>query len=105
MTNLEIQCILIINMLQTFVQSFSSGQITIPKKFRDELNLDSVFWLKMFIDDQNRIVAEPITKTTSKSDYLNSLLTIKGDWIDENDYKEVRKKINKRLSKNDANTY
>lgn len=91
-------------MLQTFVQSFSQGQITIPKKFREELNLDNIFWLKLFIDNQNRIIAEPIEKDESKSDYPNILLSVSGDWFDIKDYNKMRKSINKRLKNNDANT-
>lgn len=91
-------------MLQTFVQSFSQGQITIPKKFRDELNLDSVFWLRLFIDNQKRIIAEPVEKDEDKSDYLDSLLSIKGDWFGADDYAKMRKSIKLRLSKNDENT-
>jgi bifunctional DNA-binding transcriptional regulator/antitoxin component of YhaV-PrlF toxin-antitoxin module len=92
-------------MTQIFVQSFSQGQITIPKKFRDELNLDNVFWLKLFIDDQKRIIAEPVEKTVDKSNYLDSLLAIKGDWFDINDYDKMKKDLVKRLAKNDENTY
>ena len=91
--------------MQTFVQSFSQGQITIPKKFRDELNLDSVFWLKLFIDDQKRIIAEPVETNMDKSDYLKSLQSIKGDWFDLIDNKRVRDEITSRLKNLDANSY
>ena len=92
-------------MIQTFVQSFSQGQITIPKKFRDELNLDNVFWLKLFIDDKKRIIAEPVEARLDKSTYLDSLLSVKGNWFDIKDYKEMRREINSRLKNTDANTY
>jgi len=92
-------------MIQAFVQSFSQGQITIPKKFRDELNLDKVFWLKLFIDDQKRIIAEPVETQLDKSVYLDSLLSIKGSWFDIDDYKKVRSEIEDRLEGSDANTY
>jgi SpoVT / AbrB like domain. len=92
-------------MLQAFVQSFSQGQITIPKKFREALNLDKVFWLKLFVDDQKRIIAEPIEKVVDKSSYLKTLSTIKGVWFDIKDYKQMRKETKNRLKKLDANTY
>lgn len=91
-------------MLQTFVQSFSQGQITIPKKFRDELNLDSVFWLKLMIDNQKRIIAEPVGQLINKSDYLNTLTTVDGSWFDVKDYNKTRSDIKKRINKNDTNT-
>lgn len=91
-------------MLQTFVQSFSQGQITIPKKFRDELNLDNIFWLKLFIDNQNRIIAEPVDREKDTSDYLDTLLSISGNWFDIKDYKRMRKDLSNRLENIYADT-
>lgn len=91
--------------LQSYVKSFSHGHITIPKKIRDELGIGKDFWLKLFVDDQKRIIAEPVEKVLDKSKYLKTLLTMKTDWFDIKDYKKMRKEVDDRFKKIDANTY
>ena len=78
-----------------YIKSFSQGQITIPKEFRDELGLAPEFWLKLQLVNQT-IVAKPIEKTISKKEYLDRLLKIKGDWFDLADYQKMRRDLRKR---------
>ncbi len=80
---------------QRFVKSFSSGQVTIPKDFRERLSLGNDFWLKLLLED-GRIVAEPVVKTASGATYSKKLLGIKGTWFDFNDWQKMRKEINAR---------
>ncbi len=81
-----------------FVKSFSKGQITIPKEFRDAFGIQDEFWLKLSIAG-NTIVAEPVEKETDKSDYLNKLLSIKGGWISEKEIKKNRADVEKQMQK------
>lgn len=78
-----------------YIKSFSQGQITIPKEFREELGLENEFWLKLQLVNQV-IVAEPIEKKISKKDYAASLLKIDGSWFDIKDYKKMRAQMRKR---------
>ncbi|MBI2008184.1 AbrB/MazE/SpoVT family DNA-binding domain-containing protein [Candidatus Amesbacteria bacterium] len=82
--------------LQHYSQSFSQGQITIPKSFRTQLGLGDKFWLKMILD-QNRIILEPALPYSSKTDSLQKLLAIKGDWLDEKELKRNRQQVEKRF--------
>lgn len=83
-----------------FVKSFSNGQITIPKEFRDAFGIAHEFWLKLSLED-GKIIAEPIEKGRSKTEYAQTLLSIKGDWLDEDELKtnrdQVEKQINERI--------
>lgn len=81
--------------MMKYIKSFSQGQITIPKDFRDELNLGVEFWMKMKLINQ-QIVLEPVERKTSKQGYLNKLLTVKGGWFNVEDYKQMRKQIRER---------
>ncbi len=81
-----------------FVKSFSKGQITIPKEFRDAFGIKDEFWLKLSIAG-NTIVAEPVEQEKNKSDYLNKLLSIKGGWISEKEIKENRAQVEKQMQK------
>lgn len=81
-----------------FVKSFSKGQITIPKEFRDAFGIKDEFWLKLSITG-NKIVAEPVEKEIDKSDYLNKLLSIKGGWISEKEIKKNRAEVEKQMQK------
>lgn len=91
-----IQDILNFSMItQRFVKSFSSGQVTIPKDFRERLSLGNDFWLRLVLED-NRIIAEPVTKTASGTAYSKKLLGIKGAWFDFEDWKKMRKEVNAR---------
>ncbi len=85
-----------------FIKSFSKGQITIPKDIRDFFGIDHEFWLKIYID-HGKIIAEPVEKKNSKSEkeeYKKKLLSIQGDWFDEEEYKKVRKEVGKHFEKN-----
>ena len=82
-----------------YIKSFSKGQITIPKEFRDMFGLGDNFWLKVFVD-KGRIVAEPTEKVRKKQDdYLQKILKIKGDWFSEKEWQNTRKEIEQRLKK------
>jgi len=78
-----------------YIKSFSQGQITIPKEFREELGLENEFWLKLQLVNQV-IVAKPIEKTFNKKEWLKKLLKIKGDWFDLADYQKMRQDLRKR---------
>ena len=78
-----------------YIKSFSQGQITIPKEFREELGLENEFWLKLQLVNQV-IVAEPIERKITAKNYADSLLEIKGDWFDMADYKKMRQDLAKR---------
>lgn len=94
MTNTEIQRRLDFSMMK-YIKSFSQGQITIPKDFRDELGLENEFWMKLKIINQ-QIVLEPVEKKTNKKDYADLLLEVDGGWFDINDYKKMRRETRKR---------
>lgn len=79
-----------------FVKSFSKGQITIPKDFRDMFGLTYDFWLKLYIDN-GKIIAEPVEKEKNQSDYLKKLLSIKGRWISKEEIKKNRTAVEKQL--------
>lgn len=79
-----------------FVKSFSKGQITIPKEFRDAFGIKEEFWLKLSLVE-NKIVAEPVEKEKDKSDYAKKLLQIKGDWFNPDEIKKNRAQIEKQL--------
>lgn len=81
-----------------FVKSFSNGQITIPKEFRDTFGITKEFWLKLYIED-GKIIAEPVEKKIDKTSYIQKLLTIKGDWFDLEEFKKNRDDIEKQLKK------
>lgn len=85
-----------------YVKSFSRGQITIPKEIREELGVPEEFWMKMSVDN-GKIVVEPVQKTQSKDDYVNSLLSMNTDWFSEDDYedyKKVRQEADEHVDKN-----
>lgn len=79
-----------------FVKSFSKGQITIPKDFRDVFGMTDDFWLKLYVDN-GKIIAEPVEKEKNQSDYLKKLLSIKGGWISKNEIKKNRAAVEKQL--------
>lgn len=83
-----------------FVKTFSKGQITIPKEFREVLGKGSDFWLKMYLSN-GKLVAEPVEQEqkNSKKNYAKKLLTIKGDWFSYKEYKRNRAQIEKQISK------
>jgi bifunctional DNA-binding transcriptional regulator/antitoxin component of YhaV-PrlF toxin-antitoxin module len=79
-----------------FVKSFSKGQITIPKEFRDAFGIEDEFWMKMFISG-DKIVAEPIEQNKTSSNYQEKLLSIKGDWFAAVELENNRAEVEKRL--------
>lgn len=88
-----------------YIKSFSKGQITIPKQFRDIFGMTGEFWLKMYVD-KGRIVAEPMEKeknekssSTNKAEYTQKLLNIKGDWFSLEEIGENRKAVEKQIDK------
>ncbi len=94
--NTKIRCILNFSMqLQKYIKSFSSGQITIPREFRERLSLGNEFWLKLALVE-NRIIAEPIDQPHHHASYARKLLGIKGDWFDLRGWKKMRKELRSR---------
>lgn len=81
-----------------FIKSFSKGQITIPKKIREAVGLGEDFWLKVTVD-QGKIIAEPVKSEGNSQEYLQRLLSIKGEWFSESELAENRQEIEKRLKK------
>jgi len=79
-----------------YIKSFSQGQITIPKEFREELGLENEFWLKLQLVNQV-IVAKPIERKITTKSYIDTLLKIKGDWFDPEDYQKMRRDLRKRI--------
>jgi len=79
-----------------YIKSFSKGQITIPKEFREELGLENEFWLKLQLVNQV-IVAKPIERKITTKSYTDTLLKIKGDWFDPEDYQKMRRDLRKRI--------
>lgn len=92
----EIQCILNFSMEPQYIKSFSQGQITIPKAFRDNLGIGNDFWLKLYLVE-GKIIAEPVgEERVSRDGYLSELMTIKGEWFDVDEWKKMKKEISKR---------
>lgn len=81
-----------------FVKSFSKGQITIPKELRDVLGIMGEFWLKLYIQN-GKIIAEPVEKEVNQSEYLKTLLSIKGKWVSEDEIKKNRTTVEKQIKK------
>lgn len=83
-----------------FVKSFSNGQITIPKEFREKLGLSDDFWLKIS-EEGSKLVIEPVPTEHGTTNYAQKLLDLSGDWFDIKEYKTTRAEVEKRLKKND----
>jgi len=85
-----------------YIKSFSKGQITIPKEFREALNLEGDFWLKLSLTGK-KITAEPAEKAKrpkAKTNYREKLLKIKGGWFSEKEWLKTRKEVEERLKLN-----
>lgn len=80
-----------------YIKSFSKGQITIPKEFREFFGIGDEFWLKLYIND-GKLIAEPIEQK-HKMSYKKTLLTIKGAWDLETELAKSRKQIEEQLDK------
>lgn len=53
----------------------------------------------VIVQDSNpAVVIYPYNKISSKEDYLKKLLTIKGGWFSEEESKEIRLEVEKKLS-------
>lgn len=100
LTNTEFQYILTFNMNTSvrFIKSFSKGQITIPKEFRDAFGIENEFWLKIYVAG-GKIIAEPVENKKSKAAWRKKLLKIKGDWLDPEEIQKNRQEIEERLRK------
>lgn len=81
-----------------FVKSFSKGQITIPKDFRDMFGMTHDFWLKLYIDN-GKIIAEPVEKETSQDEYLKKILSITGKGFNPEEINKNRREVEKQLAK------
>lgn len=87
--------------IQRYVKSFSQGQITIPKEFRDKLNLGNDFWLKLILTS-DKIIAKPAEelKPVAKNSYAKRLLQIRGSWFNAKDWKKIRQGVENHLRYN-----
>ncbi|MBI4067679.1 AbrB/MazE/SpoVT family DNA-binding domain-containing protein [Candidatus Gottesmanbacteria bacterium] len=81
-----------------FVKSFSKGQITIPKEFREKVGMEDEFWLKLYLQD-GKIIAEPAEKQKTKEDYKKKLLKLKSINFDTKQLKRNRDQIEKQITK------
>lgn len=59
-----------------YIKSFSSGQVTIPKEFRESLGIGDDFWLKLSLNNGN-LIAEPVQEVRNKATYKQDLAGIK----------------------------
>ncbi len=81
-----------------YIKSFSKGQITIPKEFRDMVGIGDEFWLKLSVQD-GKFIAEPVEQEQTAEDYAQKLLTIDTDWFSEEDYKAIREEVEERMKR------
>lgn len=84
-----------------YVKTFSKGQITIPKEFRDSLGLGDEFWIRLSID-QDEIKLKPVKeeKKMSKDEWIKQMLAMPPIEIDTQEIARNRRQINKRLERN-----
>ena len=83
-----------------YVKSFSKGQITIPKQFRDRLGLPDEAWIKLSLEGR-KIVAEPVeAKKINREEWREKILAIKGTWDLSDDIKKARAEVEENLMKN-----
>ena len=82
-----------------YIKSFSKGQITVPKEFRETLGLGDIFWMQIYIEG-SKIIAEPTKTLTNKKNYLDKLESIKSSWFRPQDIYSNRSIIEKRLNLN-----
>lgn len=84
------------NQINTYGQTFSKGQLTIPKKFRDYFNLGDNFAYKMTNQGQ-KIIIEP---QSQKKESLSSIISQIDQPVftdkDYKDYLKMRKENKKR---------
>ncbi len=81
-----------------FVKSFSKGQITIPKEFRDALGIVNEFWLKLYVEN-GKIIAEPIEEKNNREAWRKMLLQMPQLIIDIDEIQRNRKQLEKQIKK------
>lgn len=79
-----------------FVKSFSKGQITIPKEFRNAFGVRDEFWMKLSLVG-GKIIVELVDKGKGKEGYTQRLLSIKGDWFSRKAVEKNRAEVEKRM--------
>jgi len=87
--------------LVTYGQTFSKGQLTIPKKFRDFYGLGENFAYIMTHQNQ-QIIIEPQEKKSKTKNLATALAKIKEPIFSKEDYNlylQGRKDWNKRMKK------
>lgn len=86
------------NIQTRYVKSFSNGQITIPKEFREAFGIGDDFWLKLSVD-KGKLIAEPIKeeKKMSKAEWRKWLLTVPPLDIDLKVIEENRKLVERKI--------
>jgi len=88
-----------------YIKSFSKGQITIPKEFRQALGMGDEAWLKLYLEN-SRIIAEPVEeKKMSREEWRKKLLTLKTTWFDEDAEAEIyknRQEIEEKLKRQES---
>ncbi|OGG03854.1 hypothetical protein A2W14_04915 [Candidatus Gottesmanbacteria bacterium RBG_16_37_8] len=81
-----------------YVKSFSKGQITIPKEFREVFGMTDEFWLRLYIKE-GKIIAEPVEREKNKKEYRDKLLKIKGKWLSLHEIIKNRQQVEKQIAK------
>ena len=81
-----------------YVKSFSKGQITIPKEFREVFGMTEEFWLRLYIEE-GKIIAEPVEREKNKKEYREKLLKIKGKWFSADEIIKNRQRVEKQIAK------
>jgi len=92
-----------------FIRPFSRGQITIPKDYREYLDIDENSWLRIVLKE-DQILIKPIEEERQQrklkpkisfEKYLKMLPQIQGVFGDElaKENKQIRKEVEKRLKK------
>lgn len=81
-----------------YVKSFSKGQITIPKEFRDAFGIGDDFWLKLSLKE-DKLIAEPVKeeKKMSKAAWRTWLLSINETWDLRREIKKNREDMEKQM--------
>ncbi|HVF69634.1 MAG TPA: AbrB/MazE/SpoVT family DNA-binding domain-containing protein [Xanthomonadales bacterium] len=70
-----------------YIKSFSKGQITIPKEFRDAFGIGDEFWMKLSAQD-GKIVVEPVKEEKKKNSReeirgVPSRIVVGSPWVKE----------------------
>ncbi len=93
-----------------FIKLFSRGQITLPKDYRDYLDIDEKSWLKISLGSKSEIVIQPVKEVKRQKSikpklnlekYKKILSRIKGSFSPEleEENKQIRKEMQQRLKK------